>query len=155
MNDDSSNDLAIQAFEAQLMAHRPKLADREVRDLLYGCAFAAGQKSAIRETRRWQLASASMAVLLLGMSIPLAHVHLVVARPEPATNRPATTAQVPTPGKAATSWSPIAAVPLDAWQVQENTETKFDSELAKFQRMNADASSLAVGTWRRAMAPAP
>ena len=155
MNDDFQIDHALQSLEAQLMAHRPMLPDREVRDLLYGCAFAAGQKSAIRGTRRWQVASASMAVLLLGMSIPLAHERLLVARPGPATNRPVTPAQVPTPRNASTSWSHVAAVPLDAWQVQENTDTKFDTELAKFQRMNADASSLAVGTWRRAMAPEP
>lgn len=155
MNDDLQFDPALQSLEAQLIAHRPVLTDREYRELLYQCAFAAGRNSAIRRTRRWQVACASMVVLLLGTSTPLVHERQFVARPEPATNEHSTAVQVPTLRHVSTPWSRIAAVRLDAWQVQDNTDTKFAAELAKFKQLSANSRSLAVGTWMRPMAPMP
>jgi hypothetical protein len=155
MNDEFSTDSVFQSLEARLMAHRPMLPDCERRALYYECAFAAGKNSAIRGTRRWQVASVALAVLLLGLSIPLVHERLLVVRPEPAANRPARAAHAAAPGHFSASWSHIASVPLDAWQVQDNTETKFETELAKFQQMNASSRSYAVGTWMRAGATVP
>jgi len=155
MNDDFPIDPALQSLEARLAGLRPKLSEREAQELLYQCAFAAGEKAAARRTRRWQLASAAMVVLLVGMSVPLVNEQVLVARREPAAVQPIAPVQVPTPHNVLRSSSRVAAVPLDAWQVRPDTTATFEAALAKFQQLDASSRSLAVGNMARAAGTLP
>jgi hypothetical protein len=150
MNDDLPIDSGLQSLEAQLSARRPKLPDREAQELLYQCAFAVGQKLAARRTRRWQIASAAMAVLLSGVGISLVNERVLMARREPSTMVPAASVQVQTPYNVPRPRSRVVAVPLDAWQVRADPAATFETALARFKQMDANSRSLSVGTMMRA-----
>ena len=97
----------------------PRLSAAESQELLYQCAFAAGQSSAARTTRRWQGVSAALAVLLAAACLPLAAERLRL----PFASRPPRRASTcPAPGE----WPPQRAlagsgadaveIDVDAWQ---------------------------------------
>ena len=151
MNDDFAIDPALQSLEARLSAVRPKLPDREAQELLYQCAFAAGQKLAARRTRRWQITSAAMAVLLLGVSVSLLNKRVLVAGREPVTTDPAAQVQVQVPDVLIR----VTPVPLDAWQVPADTAAKFETALTRFKQLDANSRSLAVGPMTRAAGRVP
>jgi hypothetical protein len=145
MNDEFSIDPALESLAARVSALRPKLPEREAQDLLYQCAFAAGQKVAARRARRWQIASGAMAVLLLGASISLVNERVLVARRDAATMDRAASTQVQTSHNIPRPLSRVAAVPLDAWQVRTDTAGIFETALARFGQLDTNSRSLAVG----------
>jgi hypothetical protein len=76
MNDHLLNDPSLKSLEARLAATPPQLSERDRQSLLYECAFAAGRRAAAVQIRHWQGASASLAALLVGMSLTLGAMRL-------------------------------------------------------------------------------
>lgn len=149
MNDDFPTEPGLRSLEARLTAIRPQLSDRDSRELLFQC-LAAGQALAVRRTRRWQMASAAMAVLLVGMSISLVNERMSVAQREPMTMDPRASTPLQSPHDAGRPRPRSVAVPLDAWQVPTDSTAVFEAALTRFKQMDANARSLAVGTMARA-----
>jgi hypothetical protein len=87
MNDHSLNDPQLQSLEVRVAAAAPQFSPIEQQQLLYQCAFAAGQLAGRKSLRRWRVASAALVVLLLGLGVPVAHDHWKLAeqRREPST----------------------------------------------------------------------
>ena len=155
MNDEFPIDPALQSLEVRVSALRPKLPGREVDDLLYHCAFAAGQKVAAGRTRRWQIASAAMAALFIAVSIAVVSERGRVARRELATRDTVSTGQLQTSDRDPRPVPRVVRVPLDAWQVHADTTATFETALTRFNRIDRDARSLAVGTMMRATGTVP
>jgi hypothetical protein len=155
MNDDFSIDPALESLAARLSAVRPKLSDREAQELLYQCAFAVGQKWATRRTRHWQIASAALAVLLLGASVSLVNERVLVAERKPAAMDAAAPVQVHAPPIVPRPPFRGTPVPLDAWQVRVDTTATFERALTKFKQMDANSRSLAVGSMSRVTGTMP
>src|SRR5262245_14749454 len=122
MNDPSFNDPNLQSFEARLAAMTPQESPARQQELLYHCAFAAGRSAGGKTVRRWQAAVAALAVLLVGMSIPLARSQMQVAQPKPEQAAPVQDVQPQPPMLAQEEATPAVrqavVVDLDAWQVQ-------------------------------------
>src|SRR5688572_8156186 len=79
MNDHTLSDPQLQSFEARLAAATPQSSPVEQQQLLYQCAFAAGQRAGRKSLRRWRVASAALVVLLFVLSVPVAHDHWKLA----------------------------------------------------------------------------
>lgn len=154
MNNDFPIDPKLKSLEARLSALRPKLLDREAQELLYQCAFTAGRKLATRQTRRWQFASAAMAVVLLGVSVSLVKERAIVAEREPGILEHAGTVQAQTPQQIAHPGH-RGAVSLDAWQIRTDDSVRFETALNKFKQMDANSRSFAVGHMSRAAGNMP
>jgi hypothetical protein len=143
----SLDDIQLQTLATRLGDIVPKVSAAEQQQLLYECAFAAGQRAAKRVVRRWQGAAAVLTVLLMGASIPLARERSAPEQAiavQPAQNRglertAADDEIPPIPVRGAN------AILLDAWQTKPSTVASFDSELAQFARMDPHLRSLAVG----------
>ena len=155
MNDHSFNDPQLQSLEARLAAAAPQSSPVEQQQLLYQCAFAAGQLAGRKSLRRWRVASAALVVLLLGLSVPVAHNHwkpfLVEQKRDPST--PTEVKPQPMLAQSEISFSArqSAAVDLDAWQVPHSDRGSLSDELAQFRNTDPHLRSLAVRTFTRAM----
>lgn len=154
MNHYSLNDPQLQALEAQLAASAPLVSTARRQQLLYRCAFAAGQSAASSTLRRWQGAVAALTVLLLGMSIPLARGPSMLAKREvePPARRELSSQGIPA------EWEnlPIArgaavTVALDAWQMPPSATASFDDELAQYEQIDPRLRSLTLGALTRKM----
>ncbi|MEX2176294.1 MAG: hypothetical protein WD872_18170 [Pirellulaceae bacterium] len=153
MNDKPTGDPGLESLAARLAAHAPRLPQPEQDRLLYQCAYAAGQAATARKTRRWQVASAALAVVLVGLSIPAASERLRVAwqappladPPAPVVGENHSPKIEPEPRPATanpTDRSPTIA--LDAWQLATDRSATFAEELAKVRE--ADPSGRLLST---------
>lgn len=151
MNEHSLNDAQLQSFEARLAAAVPQLSPIQQQQLLYQCAFAAGQGVAGRSLRRWQVVVAALVVLLLGMSVPFAHDRLLLAKQkvEPIVVPDETTQRMVTPSEIPIIARQPATVELDAWQTQQSSSVSLANDLDRFERTDPHLRSLAVGTLTR------
>jgi hypothetical protein len=145
------NDPQLQALEARLRAMTPPALPAEQQQLLYGCAFAAGRRVALRALRPWQGAAVVLTVLLIGATVPLARERSSLAplsAEQPAQNR------APEPEGAEDEMRPLAArraiaVSLDAWQAKASPRASFDDELAQFAQIDPRLRSLTVAALTR------
>jgi len=146
MNDHPLNDPALRSFEQQLAGLAPQLPPVDQQELLYRCAFAAGQKATVRKVRRWQAATAALVVMLLGLSVPLIRDRMPVARHEAQPIRPNVVSVPVTPQlEILARVGGIAGVELDAWQLEPSPSAAFAQELARFKETDPALRSLAVG----------
>jgi len=150
MNDHPLDDPRLRSLEAQLAQMPPQASPAEQQQMLYQCAFAAGRQAARKTTRRWQAATAVLAVLF-GLSIPLGRDNSLLARraAEPPAPKNVAPRQIP-----AEEETPLvvqrqgAAVALDAWQSRPSTDA-LANELAQFEHSDARARSLSLGMLTR------
>jgi hypothetical protein len=150
MNDHPLDNPRLRSLEAQLAQLAPQASPAEQQQLLYQCAFAAGRQAARKTIRRWQAATAVVAVLF-GLSMPLGRDNSLLARraAEPPAPKGLAPRQIPAEQEA-----PLivqrqpAAVALDAWQSRPSTDT-FANELAQFEYSDVRARSLSLGRLTR------
>ena len=158
MNDPSLNDPRLQSLEARLAAMAPQESPARQQALLYECAFAAGKCSAQRATRRWQALTATFALLVIAVSIPLARAQFLiagrVAQPV-APEQPEQPVQPQPPVLVQQDAIPAVRqavhVDLDAWQTPLSASASFDKDLANFQQPDGDLRSLTVGALTRSV----
>ncbi len=153
MNDHSLNDPQLQSLEARLAAAAPQSSPVEQQQLLYRCAFAAGELAGRKSLRRWRVASATLVVLLLGLSVPVAHDHwrLAAQKREPSTSTELKPQPMLAQSEILFSARQSAAFDLDAWQMPRSDRVSLSDELAQFRNTDPHLRSLAVGTFTRAM----
>ena len=84
MNDEPLIDADLQSIEAHLSVLSPQLIKREQELLLYECGRAAGARAANQLVRRWQLCSAALALLFVGVSLALTSVQFSIGSSRPA-----------------------------------------------------------------------
>lgn len=160
MNEHTLHDPLLQSLEARLAATPLQLSTGEQQQLLYQCAFVAGKKTSTRSLRRWQAAAAVLAVLLLGMSVPLARDEWLLAtqraKPSVPTEQAPGPIEIAPPGMLAQELVPhhtpqLAAVELDAWQLPARDKNSFAEEMARLEMSDPHLRSLTVGTLTRAV----
>lgn len=148
------DDPVLQALEARLAGLTPQLSLVDQHALLYRCAFSAGQQAAVKTTRRWQAAVGLLALLLLGMSIPLAQRGMMLAREQPPQVAPpsAGPAQPMIAQRETESLQPrVAQVDNDAWQIEPCPSDALGDHLAQFQQTDSAMRSLAVAALTRSV----
>jgi hypothetical protein len=152
MNDDSLHDPQLQSFEARLASRSPQVSAVQRDNLLYACAFAAGQQAAVRPLRRWRLATAALSVVLVGAMIPY------VREPPPIPRQPIERHAItePTPPRkpvlvesGALAHEP-AVVHLDAWQMRTQSGESLTEQLCQLEKTDPHLRSLAVGVLTQA-----
>lgn len=153
MNDRPYQDQQLQAFEARLAMLSPKLSDDDRSELLYQCAFAAGQRSSARRVHTWQLTTAALLLVLLGASVPLVSPPFQVARhaERPPPLEPQAPAREAVPAEISDRDlfpRPAVEVALDAWQLPDTSGDKLSHELARFEEQEEAFRSLAMGVLR-------
>jgi hypothetical protein len=128
VTEDSLNDPVLQALEAQLAARVPSVSAAEQQEMLYQCAYAAGQQVGVRTLRRWQATAGALAALVLAVSLPqwAGQQHLAV---QPPAVPPAPVVVEKTSPGSATVPDPVVQVPdgvrkvqLDAWQMPRSND---------------------------------
>lgn len=150
MTDSLFDNSAPETFEVRIAKLVPQLSPAEHQQLLYQCAFSAGQTEGRKSLRRWQAVAAALVVTALGLSIPLVHEQVWLAKQRVEPTRPTdivprstlAQAEIPTTARQA------GAVELDAWQLQ-SAEASLTHELACFEQTDPHLRSLAVGTLTR------
>jgi len=151
MSSNHIDDPALKALENQLAGLAPQISSAEQQDLLYQCAFAAGKQTLARSLRRWQAAVATLALLLVSLSLPLANSQWIVARHEPP---PSPTPDSPQVALAEPAVEPIRPVvpagQFDAWQVAISSSEAIASNLEQLERIDPEARPLAVAALTRA-----
>ncbi|HVX63037.1 MAG TPA: hypothetical protein VHC19_20615 [Pirellulales bacterium] len=151
MNDFSPNDPHLQDLEARVAAALPRTSTAEREQMLYQCAFAAGQAAVRKRLRRWQGATAVLTVLFAGLSVsfvrqPALPVNRMAAPPAPVLVAPDRT---PTELERLLAARRPAAVALDAWQAPPSASESFAEELARFEQTDPRLRSLALGPLTR------
>lgn len=152
MNTDSSNDPQLQSLAARLAAAAPRLPDGEAQQLLYQCAFAAGQSAAARKTRRWQAASSALAATLLGVCVFAMPGPLRIAQQPPVADSPSQPEPQEHEDLPARSF---VAVRLDAWQARDDGIEKFAHKLAQFKQLEPELRAVALRSLDHAAALQP
>jgi hypothetical protein len=158
------NDPQLEALAARLSSLAPKLADDEQRELLYQCAFAAGETFAGRRAVRWRNISSVLAVLLCGFFVSaLGRGIWQVGPAQMEHDSPVTQSSVPvTPSAVETP--PIAtadvslelvqqrdSIQLDAWANHDDPVEAFSAALARFQQLDPAARSRSVTEIQRSL----
>jgi hypothetical protein len=155
MNDPSLNDPQLQSLEARLAAMAPQESSARQQELLYRCAFAAGQVSTRASMRRWRAAVAALALLLVAASIPLARNQSLVVKQEPVPVAPRQMDESQPPILAQREAPPTVREPVqletDAWQLASSPTASLAEDLAQFQQIDPDLRSLAAGPLARAV----
>jgi hypothetical protein len=160
LNDGQFNDPRLQSFEARLAAMVPQTSPVQQQQLLYECAFAAGQRRAFRSLRRWQAVAAALGILLLGLSVPFAHDHLPLARPrlplagdrpKPILPAEGTSPRLSAPSEPAVVVRKPVTVELDAWQMETPGGALLAEQLAQLQGPDPHLRSLSVGALTHAI----
>jgi hypothetical protein len=141
-------DPALESLAARLAAQSPRLSAGEAQELLYQCAFAAGQSSAAARTRRWQGLSVVLAVLLVAAGLPLAAGRLPLAIRQPPAAPPSQPAPAPADSPPQRAIAGAAAVPgkieVDAWQNSTDSSQALEQGLSRFEQIEPEFRSLAV-----------
>ena len=152
MNNDRINDPERTGFEARLAALAPQLSQVEQQQLLYDCAFAAGQKKTEGSVRRWQTTTAVIGLLLLVVSVPVAKNGWRTAEQGSAlaVSQPPSSSQRPVASEAIVMPEHPMAVDLDAWQLPINPDESLNEQLVQLQHADLHTRSLAVGSLTRA-----
>lgn len=149
MNEDALNDPVLQSLEARLAASVPQLSGAEQQELFYACAFAAGQRTAVRSTRRWQAVTAALGLAVIGLVVPQLSEPTKIARTGPVQNE--SQAEIVKMDNAATHvgdstsslpdfWPTVerpSSVRLDAWQ---RTPLMSQSDSTKLAQHNSSAT---------------
>src|SRR5687768_6181781 len=139
MNDPSLNDPQLQSLEARLAAMAPQESPARQQELLYRCAFAAGQVSTRASLRRWQAAVGALALLFVAASIPLARNQSLVVKQEPNSVSPRQTDLSQPPMLAQQEAPPTVREPVhletNAWQLASSPTASLANDLAQFQQV--------------------
>jgi hypothetical protein len=150
-----SDDVHLQALEARLASMVPRLESIEQQQLLYRCAFAAGQRAARGHVRRWQTAAIAMAsVLGLVLILPFARnaggaAGIADRDPAPPPREFASPERDATNESPREAWS-TAVLELDAWQVERSEEASLAEELDRFREDDPDLQASSVAHLMRA-----
>ena len=145
MSEHRLEDPALNDIETRLAAAAPRLGTAEQQELLYRCAFEAGQRAGLGRVRRWQVATVAAAALFVAALI------LPSARsPAPAEQRVAVESSRPrvaseSAADESTAARPrqLAPVELDAWQLEQRA-TALSEELASFEQLDPRMQSSSV-----------
>jgi hypothetical protein len=151
MNPDSLSDPQLQELEGRLVALDLQPSPAQRQQLLYRCAFVAGQKAAKRTLRRWQAAVAALGALLAGMTLSLARGEPQLAKRDttPSTRANASEripAEVEIPSIALRG---AISTSFDAWQSNHSAAASFDEDLARFTRSDPRLRSFSAGASTR------
>jgi hypothetical protein len=141
MSESRFDDHELDLLAARLAPLAPRLPAHESQELLYRCGFAAGRTAAAWQARRWQVAAAVLAVLLLGSSIPLVQQRLPLARRAPA----AIPEHTPAPRDFSQTAATVAAINLDAWQPPAQATAALEQDLARFGQTEESLRLLSAG----------
>lgn len=150
MNELSPSDPRLAALEARLAATPPQLSPAEEQQLLYQCAFAAGQGAAGKMLWRWRAIAATLLLLTLGMSMSIVQGGFNLARTPLERSVPVDTEPPRMMAKQQDIPEfvrPRAAVRLDAWRVQESMSGA--AVVAQFDHTDPNLHSLTVGALTR------
>ena len=152
MTDDLLPDPQLRLLEAQLLAQPPQVSIAKQDELLYACAFAAGQQIARRSLRRWRMSTIVMGGMVVGMAIPHFGGSSQMARHPSEQSVPMVPApsQQPAPPESMVSMQKPTTAVLDAWQVSDPVDQSLSDQLAQLERTRPQMKSLTVGTLIRA-----
>jgi hypothetical protein len=144
MNHDLPLDPHLRSLEARLSAQTPSLSADRQQDLLYQCAYAAGQKAARAKLRRWRagaIACAALLAVMAGRSLsdPSEVDRDVAQAPARSIWKPwqLFIEKAIAPGKQLTT-----SLDFDAWQIPEPSP----GEPRSSEEMDAREHSLTVGS---------
>src|SRR5262245_34488998 len=147
-------DPELESLAAKLAAQSPRLPVSESQELLYRCAFAAGQSATARNARQWQGLSATLALLLAAAALlPLAtqqRRHFVNQTIEVPSNKPGSEASE-SPRLQAIAGVAVgpSKIDLDAWQQPADAGQVLEQGLIRFANIDPALRSLAVANLSR------
>lgn len=154
MSDYELDDVSLKALESRLASAAPELAPAEQQELLYCCAFEAGQRHNRGRVRRWQAATAATAALLITVLV-VPPTRDIAPAEERASVR---SSSLQVPSGPAIDESPaarprqLAAVELDAWQIERPATASLSEELGLFERLDPRMQSSSVAHLLRGFA---
>lgn len=149
MNDGSLSDPLLQSLAARLAAAAPMASAAEQQQLLYRCAFAAGERAAARKLRRWQATAAALSIIVACMGLPLVRVYpLLVQRAALPSASPIAKATPMPPDDTPILRHP-AGVAQDGWRIPPSDGEAFAAALAQFQQTEPRLRAFALGALDR------
>lgn len=146
MNGDNNE---LDALAARLASMRPSLSPAETQTMLYRAAFGAGRNAARRQVRRWQVAAASMAALLLATTIPLLTRDQRLAGPAPLLDPAPAVESNPRPPAAPSSETPRAFAAGGAARPPRGSTVALSAEWERFKQLDPATRALAAGALLR------
>jgi hypothetical protein len=151
MNDGSLSDPLLQSLAARLAAAAPMASAAEQQQLLYRCAFAAGQRAMRRKLRRWQATAAALSIIVAGMGLPLVRVYPLLVQRAAVRPAPPIAKATRTPRDDSPVLRHPAAVVQEAWRMPPAAEDSFAAALARFKQTEPGLRSHALGALDREM----
>ncbi len=156
MSGPALNDTQLQSLEARLTATVFQLPLVRQQELLYRCAFAAGQNAAHSRIRRWKTAASMFAVLFLTVGGMLVCDRWMLA-PQ-VLEQPIASDRTPAPTVPHTDFPRIAQetihIELDAWQMPSKETASPSSEFALLNEIEPRLCSLTMSSLtRKALEP--
>jgi len=153
-NEHSFDDPQLQSIEARAAAVTPRLSQAEQQQLLYRCAYEAGQHRVAKQVRRWQGTTVAILVVAVGLSIPLVRGREAhdpspqyVESIAPDTIVPRHQSDLP---RFPDSRSPISPrVELDAWQLRPPVDGLASESRTPARPIDPHIRSLTVGALTR------
>jgi hypothetical protein len=152
VNDNDISGPPWQSFEKELAVHVPQISVQERDQILYACAFAAGQMKRSQSIRFWKMMVTTLSLLLAVSLIPHLHspsdisyeTQSVPGSPE------GTSSQAMKAEEASESESEILLmVNLDAWRVPSSKNRLLSSQLTEFGQLDPYQRSLTVSSMNR------
>ena len=159
MSDHSINDPNLQDLESRLANMILRVSPRDAQNLLYQCAFEAGQKKTGKAIRRWQAAVATLFVVSMGLSVAL--VNQKVTRTDMVQSPPTIGSQSTSTVASSNGAKPAAAqdipqisrkeisVDLDAWQLRSTNGETTASDMALVVHSDPTLQPYTVGALTR------
>jgi hypothetical protein len=166
MNEHPGADRQLELLAARLSSLAPKLTGDEQRELLYRCAFGAGEKSARRRAAFWRNMCAGLAVLFCGtMAFTVGRAVQQVASSEPPreitirdASSQATDARtvVPSPVRAPVDEPPgiiggRMSLKLEGWTARPDRSAAFDEAFDRFQKLDPAVRAQSVSAMRNTL----
>lgn len=152
MNQPDAPDPQLELFTSQLIAMAPRLSAAEQQQILYECAFSAGQGQSRRALFKWRAATTVLGLLVVGMSLPMVSGRLTAQAVQPV-SMPVVEATPPvtltTEESLVATRKPIS-VRLDAWQIPASAEDPWHRQTAQLPAIGPSENELTVGRWQSA-----
>lgn len=154
MNEKDLSDPLWQSFEAQLAAQVPQISLQERNQILYACAFSAGQTKGSQSLRLWKMTVTMLGLLLTVSLIPHLHAPPDIARQIQSIpgSSEGTSPQSVTAEETSESDSQMYLMAnLDAWRVPSSENRMLSSQLTEFAQLDPYLRSITVSSMSRAV----
>jgi hypothetical protein len=150
VSDYQLSDPQWQSFETELAAHVPQVSIQERDQILYACAFAAGQSKERQSVRTWKVMAAVLSLLLTVSLIPHRQAPpSIVRETRNAPVYPETTSSQAPSMELVPESQRLLLIDLDAWKVHSPENRLLSEQLSEFAQFDPHLRSLTVSSMNR------